>query len=98
MGMEIEVIVTGINWPTISQAMGKFEPKGLLCMVDGQLTFPDEEPALNWQELRIKLPEGMVTIRKNQVGVTLVTWGNVNPELLKQRDLFATYLNEKQSS
>lgn len=98
MGMEIEVAVSGINWSIISQAMGKFEPKGILCIADGQLTFPDEEPGANWKELRIKLPEGMVTIKKNQVGLTLITWGNVSPELISQRDLFATYLNEKQSS
>ncbi len=92
MGMEIEVNAAGIGWDKISGAMAKFEPKGTIRMADGQLTFPDEEPATDWKELRIALPAGMVTIRRTITGVTLVTWGNVSPELIEQRDLFATML------
>ena len=62
MGMEIEVKVAGMNWSKISGSMAKFEPKGTIRMADGQLTFPDEEPAADWKELRIALPAGMVTI------------------------------------
>lgn len=94
MGMEIEVKVAGINWSKISTAMARFEPKGSIRMADGQLTFPDEEPPTDWKELRIALPAGMVTIRKTPTGVTLVTWGNVSPELVEQRDLFAKMLEE----
>ena len=63
-------------------------------MADGQLCFPDEEPAADWKELRIALPAGMITIRKNPTGATLVTWGNVSQELIEQRDLFAKMLEE----
>ena len=94
MGMEIEVKVAGMNWSKISGSMAKFEPKGTIRMADGQLTFPDEEPAADWKELRIALPAGMVTIRKTPTGVTLVTWGNVSQELIEQRDLFAKMLEE----
>ena len=95
MGMEIEVKVAGINWNKISGAMATFEPKGSIRMADGELTFPDEEPAADWKELRIALPAGMVTIKKIPNGVALVTWGNVSPELIEQRDLFAKLLEEK---
>ena len=94
MGMEIEVKVAGMNWSKISGSMAKFEPKGTIHMADGQLTFPDEEPAADWKELRIALPAGMVTIRKTPTGATLVTWGNVSQELIEQRDLFAKMLEE----
>lgn len=95
MGMEIEVKVAGIDWNKISGAMAKFEPKGTIRMADGQLTFPDEEPSAEWKELRIALPAGMVTIKRTAMGATLVTWGNVSPELIEQRDLFAKMLEEK---
>ncbi|NBR07312.1 MAG: hypothetical protein EBT92_16320 [Planctomycetes bacterium] len=95
MGMEIDVKVAGIDWNKISEAMAKFEPKGTIRMADGQLTFPDEEPAADWKELRIALPAGMVTIKRTVMGVTLITWGNVSPELIGQRDLFAKMLAEK---
>ena len=94
MGMEIEVRVMGIDWNKISAALARFEPKGTIRMADGQLTFPDEEPAPEWKELRIALPAGMVTIKRNPTGLTLVTWGNVSPELIDQRDLFAKLLGE----
>ena len=94
MGMEIEVKVMGIDWNKISAALARFEPKGTIRMADGQLTFPDEEPAPEWKELRIALPAGMVTIKRNLKGLTLVTWGNVSPELIDQRDLFAKLLGE----
>lgn len=94
MGMEIEIKVAGIDWNKISAALARFEPKGIIRMADGQLTFPDEEPLADWKELRIALPAGMVTIKRNPTGLTLVTWGNVSPELIDQRDLFAKLLGE----
>lgn len=92
MGMEIEVKVPGIDWNKISGALAKFEPRGTIRMADGQLTFPDEEPSPDWKELRIALPAGMVTIKRKPMGLSLVTWGNVSPELVEQRDLFAKFL------
>ena len=47
-------------------------------MIDGELAFPDEEPPAAWRELRAGTPEGMVTIRREAVGVTLVVWGNAD--------------------
>jgi hypothetical protein len=50
-------------------------------MIDGQLAFPDEEPPLDWQELRIAIAGDMVTIRRDSGTVSIVTWGNATGEI-----------------
>ncbi len=45
-------------------------------MIDGQLAFPDEEPAADWRELRVGTPQGMVTVRRGKERMVFVTWGN----------------------
>jgi hypothetical protein len=60
-----------------------------LRMIDGLPAFPGEEPPADWRELRVALPAGMVTLRRIEGGVQLVTWENVDPELLAQRDELA---------
>jgi hypothetical protein len=47
-------------------------------MIDGELSFPDEAPPETWRELRVGTPQGMVTLRREQGGVVLVTWGNAD--------------------
>ena len=92
MGMEVSVHAPTLNWEKITTAMGQFEPRGTLRMADGQLTFPDEEPAPDWRELRLALPAGMVTIRRTARGVDLVTWGNISEALVRERDKLANLL------
>jgi hypothetical protein len=50
-------------------------------MIDGQLAFPDEMPADAWNEVRVGILGGMITARREQDGVTLVTWGNADEQL-----------------
>jgi hypothetical protein len=53
-------------------------------MIDGELSFPDEEPPENWSELRIASFNGMmVTVRRDKERVVLITWGNADPELVQ---------------
>jgi hypothetical protein len=92
MGMEISVQSPGIDWGKITNALAQFEPRGTLRMADGQLTFPDEEPASGWRELRVALPAGMVTLRRTPQGVDLVTWGNISEDLFVDRDRLASLL------
>ncbi len=47
-------------------------------MIDGQLAFPDEEPAADWQDLRVGTSSGMVTLRREPDGIRLVIWGNAD--------------------
>ena len=52
-----------------------------LRMIDGQLAFPDEAPATDWRELRVSLPQGMITLRREVDGLTFVVWGNADTAL-----------------
>ncbi|QEL19662.1 hypothetical protein PX52LOC_06739 [Limnoglobus roseus] len=44
-------------------------------MIDGLPAFPDEVPADDWQELRLSLTGGMITIRRTGADFRCVTWG-----------------------
>lgn len=65
-----------------------------ICMIDGQLSFPDEQPSESWSELRIKTPQGMITVRRESNRLLFVTWGNADARLLEQWDTLATAFAE----
>lgn len=50
-------------------------------MIDGLPAFPDEVPESAWNELRIGLTAGMVTIRRGRGSMTCVIWGNSDSAL-----------------
>jgi hypothetical protein len=50
-------------------------------MIDGQLAFPDETPPDAWHELRVGTSAGMITLRRETDGITLVIWGNADEKL-----------------
>jgi hypothetical protein len=93
MGLDLSVACGELpGWATIGE---RVRGRGLtiaLRMIDGLPAFPDEEPPADWRELRVSLPAGMVTIRREAGGVRLVTWGDSPPELLAQRDALAAAL------
>jgi hypothetical protein len=47
-------------------------------MIDGQLAFPDEEPAAPWQELRVAINKNMITLRRDPAAIHVLTWGNAD--------------------
>ncbi|MBX7104632.1 MAG: hypothetical protein K1X57_11160 [Gemmataceae bacterium] len=90
MGMEIEVRCAALpDWATLAARLRAAGLAPALRMIDGMPAFPDEEPPAEWQELRVTLPAGMVTIRRMPDGVRLVTWGDVGADMIAQRDTLA---------
>ncbi len=89
MGLDVTVTCPMPEWRSIAGRLSFAAP---LRMIDGLPAFPDEEPPADWRELRVALPAGMVTLRRVEDGVQLVTWENVGPELLAQRDELARVL------
>jgi hypothetical protein len=84
MGMDQKVTFSPDRvpfWPQLRALLSArfFGPQ--LRMIDGELAFPDEEPVLAWQELRLGTPSGMVTLRREPDGIRLVTWGNADDAL-----------------
>ncbi len=68
-------------WPALAALLAEKQVKVQLRMIDGELAFPDEEPAETWKELRVGVGGGMVTLRREADAVTLVVWGNADANL-----------------
>lgn len=60
-----------------------------VVMLDGQLVMPTAALPAAWQEVRLKTPAGMVTLRKAADQVTVLVFGNAAPDLLEMRDRIA---------
>jgi len=81
MGMDNKVQFPQAKAPTWAALQSFFAAKNetlQLRMIDGELAFPDETPADNWRELRVGTPSGMITMRRDPDGITLVIWGNAD--------------------
>lgn len=66
------------SWSVLTQFLAARKFPIDLRMVDGELAFPDETPPETWRELRIGTPGGMITIRRESDGMTVVVWGNAD--------------------
>jgi hypothetical protein len=96
MGVELGVTFKGAApaWPAIAEACARRGLAVQMRMIDGQLSFPDESPADAWNELRLGVPGGMVTMRRQSNRVALVVWGNADVALLNSRQALAEAVAE----
>ena len=81
MGMDQKVVFPPDKTPTWPQLAGLLAQKGVplqMRMIEGELAFPDETPPETWRELRVGTSAGMVTLRREPDGITLVIWGNAD--------------------
>ncbi len=86
MGMEQAVTFSGGVVPAWATVRGLLAECGFpvqVRMIDGELSFPDEEPPEAWRELRLGTPQGMVTVRREPDRVVAVTWGNADLALVE---------------
>ena len=101
MGMHQKVVFQPQNLPPWSQfadACAKIQVPVQLRMIDGELAFPDETPPHDWRELRVGTPAGMVSLRREADGVTLVIWGNADDNLRRDWNALAAALRELTSA
>jgi hypothetical protein len=81
MGMEQTVSFAGTTVPSFVAVRDFLGQRGFplqMGMIDGQLAFPDELPDDGWRELRLRTPQGMVTVRHDGERLAFVTWGNAD--------------------
>jgi hypothetical protein len=86
MGMEQTVTFAGKATPSFSAIRDFLGQRGFplqMGMIDGQLAFPDELPGDGWRELRLRTPQGMVTVRRAGARLAFVTWGNADASMLQ---------------
>lgn len=84
MGMDQKIIFPAENTPTWSQLAEFLAARNLpvqMRMIDGELAFPDEIPPDAWRELRVGATHGMITLRREPDGMTLVIWGNADEKM-----------------
>ena len=74
------------DWERVVEKLNSMGDAPSLRMIDGQLAFPDEQPPVDWSELRIGLSAGMVTLRRQSDRVQCLIWGNAEEELLRCRE------------
>src|SRR5262245_22894775 len=86
MGMEQVATFSGAapSWPAIRNRLAAAGLTPQMRMIDNLPAFPDEEPEEIWQELRLGLATGMVTLRREPGRIRVIVWGNADPAL--QRD------------
>ncbi|MSQ96375.1 MAG: hypothetical protein EXR98_17730 [Gemmataceae bacterium] len=68
-------------WPEVVALLASRKFPVQIRMIDGELAFPDETPPHDWRELRIGTPPGMITLRREPDGITLVIWGNAEADM-----------------
>jgi hypothetical protein len=76
------------DWAAVRDRLTAAGETPVLRMIDGLPAFPDEVPADGWQELRVSLAGGMVTLRRRPAELVCVTWGNAGPDLAASWDAF----------
>ena len=95
MGMDVTIPQPDLPpWPRFQELAAAGGLPLQLRMIDGLPAFPDEEPPAEWQELRLGLPAGMVTLRREPEGLRVIVWGNADQALLNQRDKLVALLDE----
>src|SRR5579885_2227551 len=76
-------------WSSVKRRLDEAGFSVQVRMIDGELSFPDEEPPEPWGELRIGTAGGMITLRRTAERLVLVTWGNAEEPLLAARNAVA---------
>ena len=74
------------SWDVIRARLQRVGESATLRMIDGLPAFPDEVPEPTWNELRVGLSAGMITIRRVAGSFTCVVWGNADAALLAAWD------------
>jgi hypothetical protein len=77
------------TWPVLCESMAQKNCPLQMRMIDGDLAFPDEQPPETWRELRVATAAGMITLRRESDGITLVTWGNADDKLREATNTLA---------
>jgi hypothetical protein len=95
MGQQIAVqIQREPEWHAIRDSLDKVGEQAVVRMIDGLPAFPDEIPEPGWQELRLGMNGGMVSLRRDGNAILCVVWGNADEALLKSWQACANAIAE----
>jgi len=80
------------SFGSLADALARLNAAGTPCqlvMVDDALVMPSAPAPDRWTEVRLRTPEGMVTLRRQGTEVAVIVFGNATPQLLGVRDRIA---------
>ena len=87
MGLDLLAPVRGAM--PASMVMARLTAAGLRCsvvMVDGRLHAPQLPVPESWRDLRLKTPQGTVSLKRREDGIAVVVFGNATEaQLAEQR-------------
>jgi hypothetical protein len=87
MGLDQRVVLPegqSPSWPAVRELLVSRGCVLQIRMIDGELAFPDEEPADQWRELRLATQAGQpITVKRDASAVQLVVWGNADRTLIQ---------------
>jgi hypothetical protein len=91
MGIERVVRFPGPepSWPAVRDRIAAGGGTVQMRMIDNLPAFPDEEPEAGWNELRVTLGGGMLTIRRDTGYFRVVIWGNADDGLKRDQEMLA---------
>ena len=91
MGQERIITFSGTSpsWEAIQREATAAGLTLTVRMIDGLPAFPDEIPADGWNEVRVGLMSGMVTVRQQPGRLSLVIWGNADETLRRDSERLA---------
>ncbi len=92
MGQEMLVQGPVDLGPALARLEGRGEPVQII-MVDGALCLPTSAPPPAFRELRLRTPDGMITVQRRGGDLALVVFGNASPALLAARERLARAMN-----
>jgi hypothetical protein len=93
MGIDRTIVLDGRpapTWVMIREVLASHGRAPQLRMVDQMPAFPDETPDEPWTEIRLTLGNGMLTLRRQSPGLSVIVWGNADSALLADADALAT--------
>lgn len=92
MGLQTDVVLpegAALDWAAVQAKLNAIGVAASVKMIDNLPAFPDEVPEPGWNDLRLGLTAGMVTLRRTSEGVSAITWGSADVALNRARDAVA---------
>lgn len=93
MGLEIAVAK---EVRTLSEILGMMVQSGQdieIIMMDGALVAPESTLPVAWRDVRLRTPEGTITVTRRGAGLAVVVFGNADQKLIDVQKRIASLLS-----
>jgi hypothetical protein len=99
MGLDVVVPRTGAC--AIAEVLARLARDGVraqVMMVDGNLHAPNAPVKDDWRDVRLKLPAGMLSLKRRPDGIAVVVFGNADTALMDAQRRVAAAISEPEET